>query len=84
MCSTGSQVRNTIPCISNAFIVVAFHQGVRVEKMLEKLSTHDIQDVAELFSLADQCTRAAEGCAWHAQPTLEVGKGARPEASGAA
>jgi hypothetical protein len=31
-----------------------FHQGVGDEKMLEKLATHDIQDVAELFSLADK------------------------------
>jgi hypothetical protein len=26
--------------------------------MLEKLTTHDIQDVTELFSLADKCVRA--------------------------
>jgi hypothetical protein len=31
-----SQVRNTIPRISNAFVVVAFRQGVRDEKMLEE------------------------------------------------
>jgi hypothetical protein len=31
---------------------------VRDEKMLEKLTMHDIQDVTELFSLADKCTRA--------------------------
>jgi hypothetical protein len=37
-----SQVRNTIPRISNASVVVAFRQGVRVEKMLEKLATHDV------------------------------------------
>jgi hypothetical protein len=37
-----SQVHNTIPRISNASVVVAFHQGVRDEKMLEKLTTHDI------------------------------------------
>jgi hypothetical protein len=37
-----SQVRNTIPCISNASVVVAFCQGVHDEKMLEKLTTHDI------------------------------------------
>jgi hypothetical protein len=79
-----SQVCNTIPYISNASIVVAFHQGVRDEKMLEKLAMHDIQDVAELFSLVDKCVRAAEGHAWHAQPTIEVGKGAKPEASAAA
>jgi hypothetical protein len=52
--------------------------------MLEKLTTYDIQDVAELFSLADKCVRAVEGRAWHAQPTMEVGKGAKPEASAAA
>jgi hypothetical protein len=32
---------------------------VRDEKMLEKLTTHDIQDVTELFSLTDKCARAA-------------------------
>jgi hypothetical protein len=37
-----SQVHNTIPHISNASIVVAFHQGVRDEKMLEKLAVHNI------------------------------------------
>jgi hypothetical protein len=52
--------------------------------MLEKLTTHDIQDVAELFSLVDKCARAAEGHAWHAQPTPEVGKGAKPQASATA
>jgi hypothetical protein len=56
-----SQVHNTIPCISNASVVVAFHQGVRDEKMLEKLAMHDIQDVTELFSLVDKCARATEG-----------------------
>jgi hypothetical protein len=41
--------------------VVAFRQGVRDEKMLEKLIMHDIQNVAKLFSLADKYVRAAEG-----------------------
>jgi hypothetical protein len=69
-----SQVRNTIPCISNASVVVVFRQSVRDEKMLEKLTTHDIQDVTELFSLADKCasrgsclacpaySKSGEGC----------------------
>jgi hypothetical protein len=60
-----SHVRNTIPCISNASVVVAFRQGVRDEKMLEKLATHDVQDVSTLFSLVDKCAKAAEGRAWH-------------------
>jgi hypothetical protein len=79
-----SQVRNTIPHISNTSVVVTFHQGVRDEKMLEKLTTHDIQDVTELFSLVDKCARAAEGHAWHAPPTPKVGKGAKPEVSATA
>jgi hypothetical protein len=79
-----SQVRNAIPRISNTSIVVTFRQGVRDEKMTEKLTTHDIQDVTELFSLVDKCARAAEGHAWHAPPTPKVGKGAKPEASATA
>jgi hypothetical protein len=60
-----SYVRNTIPHMSNASVVVAFLQGVRDEKMLEKLTTHDVQDVSTPFSLTDKCTRAAEGHTWH-------------------
>jgi hypothetical protein len=55
-----SQVWNTIPRISNASVIVVFQQGVRDKKMLEKLATHDTQDVTKLFSLADKCTKAAE------------------------
>ncbi len=33
--------------------------------MLEKLATHDVQDVSALFSLADKCARAVEGRVWH-------------------
>jgi hypothetical protein len=51
-----SQVRNIIPHISNAFVVVTFRQCVRDEKMLNKLATHDVKDVSELFSLVDKCT----------------------------
>jgi hypothetical protein len=29
------------------------------------LTTHDIQDVSSLFSLADKFARATEGRAWH-------------------
>jgi hypothetical protein len=42
--------------------------------MLEKLATHDIQDVSALFSLADKCARAAEGRAWHS-PATQAAKG---------
>jgi hypothetical protein len=64
-----SQVHNVIPHISNAYVVVAFRQGVRDEKMLEKLATNDIQDVSTLFGLADKCAKAAEGRAWQSPVT---------------
>jgi hypothetical protein len=38
---------------------------VRDKKMLEKLATHDIPDVAELFYLVDKCARFAEGRVGH-------------------
>jgi hypothetical protein len=58
-----SQVHKTIPHITPASVIVAFRQGVRNVKMLEKLATHDVEDVLELFSLADKCARATEGWA---------------------
>ena len=63
-----TKVRGTIPCISDASIITAFRQGVRDEKMLEKLATHEVESVTTLFSLADKCARAAEGRAWHSAP----------------
>jgi hypothetical protein len=60
-----TKVRGTIPRISDASIITAFRQGVRDEKMLEKLATHDVEIVPTLFALADKCARAAEGRAWH-------------------
>jgi hypothetical protein len=40
--------------------------------MLEKLATHDVETVTTLFALADKCTRAAEGRAWHSTPQTRV------------
>jgi hypothetical protein len=77
-----SQVRNTIPRISNASVVAAFRQGVRDEKMLEKLTTHDIQDVSTLFSLVDKCAKAAEGLTWHS-PAAQAAKGQSKPSVGA-
>jgi hypothetical protein len=51
--------------------------------MLEKLATYDVQEVSELFSLADKCARAAEGHAWHSQPAPEAGKASKLEADAA-
>jgi hypothetical protein len=76
------KVRGTIPRIFDASIITAFHQGVRDEKMLEKLATHDVETVSTLFALADKCAGAAEGRAWHSAPHTGVaqtgGSGAVP------
>jgi hypothetical protein len=63
-----TKVRGTIPRISDASIIMAFRQGVRDEKMLEKLATHDVETVPTLFALDDKCARATEGRAWHSAP----------------
>jgi hypothetical protein len=63
-----TKVQGTIPRISDASIITAFRQGVRDEKMLEKLATHDMETVPTLFALANKCARAAEGRAWHSTP----------------
>jgi hypothetical protein len=77
-----TKVRGTIPRIFNASIIMAFRQGLRDEKMLEKLATHDMETVPTLFALADKCARAAEGRAWHSAPQIGVaqsgGSGAVP------
>ena len=81
-----TKVRGTIPRISDASITTAFCQGVRDEKMLEKLATHELESVTTLFSLADKCARAAEGRAWHSAPqdgvTEAGGSGATVQGGG--
>jgi hypothetical protein len=67
-----TRVRGTIPRIFDASIITAFCQGVRDEKMLEKLATHDVETITTLFALADKCARAAEGRAWHSAPQTRV------------
>jgi hypothetical protein len=63
-----TKVQDTITRISDASIITAFRQGVRDEKMLEKLATHDMETVPTLFALAEKCARAIEGRAWHSVP----------------
>ena len=73
-----SQIRNTIPKISASAIILAFRQGVRDKKMLEKLATKEVDDVGELFSLADKCAKAAEGRAWHEPEAPEKADASEP------
>jgi hypothetical protein len=75
-----TKVRGTIPRITDASIITAFRQGVRDEKMLEKLATHDVETITTLFALANKCARAAEGRAWHSAPQTGV---AQTDGSGA-
>jgi hypothetical protein len=81
-----TKVRGTIPRVSDASIITAFQQGVRDEKMLEKLATHDVEIVTTLFALADKCARVAEGRAWHSTPQIGVtqtgGSGAATQGCG--
>jgi hypothetical protein len=67
-----TKVRGTIPRVFDASSITAFRQGVRDEKMLEKLATHDVETVTTLFTLADKCATAAEGRAWHSAPQTGV------------
>jgi hypothetical protein len=67
-----TRVRGTITRISDASVITAFRQGVRDEKMLEKLTTHDVETVTTLFALVDKCARAVEGRAWHSTPQTGV------------
>jgi hypothetical protein len=67
-----TKVRGTIPRISDASIITAFRQGVRDEKMLEKLAMHDVETVTTLFALTDKYARVAEGRAWHSAPQTGV------------
>jgi hypothetical protein len=81
-----TKVRGTIPRISDTSIITAFRQGVRDEKMLEKLVTHQVETVTTLFALADKCARAAEGCAWYsttqARPAQTCGPNVAAPCSG--
>jgi hypothetical protein len=63
-------------------VVVGFRQGVRDEKKLEKLTTHDVEDVVALFGLADKCARVTEGRAWHF-PVAQAAKGESKPNAGA-
>jgi hypothetical protein len=67
-----TKVWGTIPRITDASIITAFLQGVRDEKMLEKLAMDDVETITTLFALADKCAKAAEGCAWHSAPQTRV------------
>jgi hypothetical protein len=48
--------------------------------MLEKLATHDVLNVSDLFSLADKCAKAAEGHTWHSPAAQAANWESKPSA----
>jgi hypothetical protein len=57
-----SQMRNTIPWISNMEVISVFSMGITDIKMKEKLAVNDeLISVVRIFEIADRCTTAEEG-----------------------
>ena len=46
--------KNTIPSVSDAFIMASFRKGVKDPDLLKKLSRRQPKTVKELFDMADQ------------------------------
>ena len=55
-----NRVQYNIPDVHPAAVISVFHQNVRNRKMREELAMNKVRDVAELYVLADRCTRADE------------------------
>ena len=55
-----SQVRNSIPEVSDSSVIRAFKQGVRSRRITEDIALHPPTTVAELFEMADQYATTAE------------------------
>nr|AAO38019.1 putative gag-pol polyprotein [Oryza sativa Japonica Group] len=66
------QVRNTILCISAHEVVYAFWNGVRHNRMLEKIASKKLKTTAELFELADKVAWKEEAWAWNSPGTGAV------------
>ena len=58
-----SQVRNTIPHISPAAIIMAFSEGITNKRLVGKLETHNVETISELFGLEDKYAWEAEAYA---------------------
>ncbi|XP_052169181.1 uncharacterized protein LOC127785854 [Oryza glaberrima] len=74
------QVHNTIPCIPAHAVVYAFRNGVRHNRMLEKIASKEPKTTAELFKLADKVARKEEAWAWNS-PGTGAAAAATPESA---
>ena len=54
-----SKIRNTIPDMSEDWVIVAFKQGCKDERTAKKLATKNPKTVAELYKILDATTKAA-------------------------
>jgi hypothetical protein len=54
-----SEIRNTIPDMSEDRVIVAFKQGCKDERTTEKLATKNLKTVAELYKILDTMAKAA-------------------------
>ncbi|XP_066163702.1 uncharacterized protein [Oryza sativa Japonica Group] len=74
------QVRNTITCIPAHAVVYAFRNGVRHNRMLEKIASKEPKTITELFELADKVARKEEVWAWNS-PGTGAAAAAAPESA---
>jgi hypothetical protein len=56
-----TKVRGNIPRISDASIITAFRRGVRDEKMLERLATHDVETIPHTLRPGRQVRQSRRG-----------------------
>ena len=60
-----SQVRNSIPEVSDSSVIRAFKQAVRSRRITEDIALNPPDTVAELFEMADRYATASEAVEWN-------------------
>ena len=55
-----SEIRKTIPDMSEDQVIVAFKQGCKDERTMEKLATKNPKTVAELYKILNATTKVAD------------------------
>lgn len=73
-----SRVQYNIPDVHPTVVISLFHQKVRNREMREELAMNKVADIAELYVMADRCTRAEEGRKYHGEDA-DVGSDSEDE-----
>ena len=55
-----SEIRNTIPDMTEDWVIIAFKQGCKDEQTAKKLATKNPKTVAELYKILDATAKAAD------------------------